>query len=331
MINKEFFGKTKNKEDVYKYTVTNGILSFSVLDFGATLYNLFVKDINNNLTDVVLMPLSLSDIESNSPYMGATVGRYANRLKNSEFVLNDKLYKLSVNDNENCLHGGVCGFDKKIWNAEEIENGIKFSLESEDGDMGFPGNVKVCVKYIIENNSLVIDYWAVSDKDTHLNLTNHSYFNMNGHNSGSLKNHFLTINSDFYIPVDEKLIPTGEILSAKDTVFDLKTAKPLTELYDHCFILSDKTPLKKAAELTGDISKISMTVYTTKPGIQVYCANKLSETFIGKENATYSENSFVCLETQYYPDSPNLSHFSNSLLKKDEIYSHKTIFEFKVK
>lgn len=327
-MEKTFFGKTSDGRDVYKYTVSNSVIELSVLDYGATIYSLKVPDVDNNPTDIVLIPRDLCDIEALSPYMGATVGRYANRIRKSEFYIEGEKYILAANENANCLHGGVYGFDKKIWNASEIENGIKFSLLSEDGDQGFPGNLLMDVRFILSENALIIAYDGVSDKPTYINMTNHSYFNLNGHDSGVVTNHTISVNSDFYIPIDENLLPTGEILKSKGTKFDLKDGKKLTEKYDHCFVLADSSKIKYAASLYGDISGITMTTYTTKPGIQIYRNDCLANEFIGKNGEKYPNDSFVCLETEFFPDSPSYAHFSNALFKNQEIYSHKTIYKF---
>jgi len=327
-MEKVLFGKTKSGMDVHKYTVSKDGITFSVLDYGATLYSLIVPDKKGNDTDVILAPKDLCDIEEKSPYMGATVGRYANRIGGGKFEINGKEFTVSKNEGENSLHGGIDGFDKRIWNCEKIPDGLKFTLESPDGDQGFPGNLKVTVFYIIEDNGLNIEYFAVSDKDTVANFTNHSYFNVNGHNSGNLLNHTIMINSDYHIPVDEKLIPTGEIRKNEGTIFDLKEGKKLTEKYDHCFVINDFSPLKYAGYLEGDKSGIKMSVYTTKPGIQIYCAKKFSKEFIGKHGDYYPEESFVCMETEFFPDSPNNPHFSDAFLKAGEYYKHKTIYKF---
>lgn len=329
MMTKEFFGKTKKGDDVYKYSYSKDNISFSVLDFGATLYTLETPDKNGVMTDVVLMPKNIADIESNSPYMGATVGRYANRIKKSQFVLNGETFLLTPNNgNGNCLHGGVDGFDKRIWDAKEIENGISFTLVSPDGDQGFPGTLNVKTDYTIEDNGLNIEYTAVSDKDTIINMTNHSYFNVNGHASGDLLGHTIAINSDFHVPVDDDLIPTGEISKNEGTIFDTKKGILLTEKYDHCFIINDDNYMKYAGYLKGDISGITMSVYTTKPGIQIYCAKKLSKVFEGKHGEEYPADSFVCMETESFPDSPNNPHFPSVVYKKGEVYNHKTIYKF---
>ncbi len=327
-MKKELFGKTKNDKNVYKYTINNNLIGAEIIDYGAAIYSLTVPDKKGNPTDVVLMPEALLDIEKNMNYMGATVGRYANRIKNGEFTLNGVLFKLSSNENLNSLHGGKCGFDKKIWKASELKNGIEFSYFSKDGEEGYPGNLNVTIRYMLEYTSIIIEYEAKTDKDTPLNLTNHSYFNLNGHNSGTIINHKLKLNSEFYLPIDETLIPTGEILKTENTKFDLCKERDLTEHYDHCFVLSDNSYLKHAGTLKGDISGIEMNVYTTKPGIQIYSGKAFSSDTIGKGGKIYEENSFVCMETEFFPDSPNKPHFPDTILKKNETYNHKTIYKF---
>ncbi len=325
---KELFGKTKQGENVYKYSLSNDLIEAEIIEYGAAIYSLKVPDKNKKATDVVLMPESLKDIEEHTNYMGATVGRYANRTGNSEFILNGEPYKVSANENSHSLHGGKSGFDKKIWNVSELNNGIELNYFSKDGEEGYPGNLNVKVRYILDDTSLVIEYEAETDKDTPLSLTNHSYFNLNGHNSGTVENHRLKLNSDFYIPTDSELIPTGEILKTQNTKFAFKEERDLTEHYDHCFVLSDNSYLKHAGTLKGDLSGIQMNVYTTKPGIQIYRGKSLAKVTVGKGGKEYEENSFVCMETEFFPDSPNNPHFPDAILRKNEVYKHKTIYKF---
>ena len=325
-MEKTFFGKISSGEDTYLYKITDGRISAQVLDFGAALYSLTVPDKNGSLTDVVLFHPDIEQTESGARYIGVTVGRYANRINNSRFSLDGVEYRLEPNNNHNCLHGGSGGFDRRLWKSEEVENGIKFSHFSPDGEDGFPGNLNVSVTYKVENSALIIEYEGVSDKNTPLNMTNHTYFNLNGF--GDIKKHKIKMNSDFYTPSDEFLAATGEIKSVSGTKFDLRKETELSEEYDHNFILSDNTDLKNAGTLEGDISGIKMTTYTTMPGVQVYTANFLAKGTPGKNGAKYDRNYGVCLETQYFPGTVNFSHFPSCILKKGETYRHKTVYEF---
>lgn len=330
MITKYFYGNLSDGREIYCYKLTNGIIEAEILDYGATIRALRVPDKNGNLTDVVLFHPDAETMEEKNNFFGATVGRYANRITNGIFTLNGISYNASMNESANSLHGGFKGFDKKTWEVEEKEDALKMTCFSENMEEGFPGNLECTVTFMLKNKDLVIEYFAESDEDTIVNLTNHSYFNLNGHGNGSFKDHLLSVNADFYTPVDDNLSATGEILSVENTIFDLREAKQPVTGYDHNFILSDSAYMKKAAVATGLVSGITMTTYTTKPGIQIYTSVALDEGTPGKDGKTYGYGSGICFETQFFPNSPNFTHFPDCTLKKGEKYNHKTIYSFEI-
>lgn len=327
-MTKHLFGKLSDGREVYSYRISNGKIEAEILDYGATIRSIKVPDSNGNITDVVLFHPDTDTMERKSNFFGATVGRYANRITDGKFILNDIEYTLPKNDNGNCLHGGDKGFDKKIWSAEEIKNGLKMTCTSDDMEEGFPGNLECTVIFTLNGKDLHIEYIATCDKDTVINLTNHSYFNLNGHGNGTFKDHKLMINADFYTPVSETLAATGEILSVENTTFDLRDEKVPPADYDINFVLKDSSYMKYAASATGLFSGITMKTYTTKPGIQIYTSVMLDEGTPGKEGKTYGYGSGICFETQVFPNSTGFAHFPDCILKKGETYNHKTIYSF---
>lgn len=329
MAKKVFFGKTKNNEDVYSYILDNGKLKVEILNYGATIKNIIYKD-----TDVVLGYDSITEYEENGGYFGATVGRFANRIKNARFVLNGIEYKLAANDGDNHIHGGVCGFDKKIWQVECFENKLVMNYLSPDMEEGYPGNLKVEVVFEITDTTLSITYNAISDKDTIVNLTNHSYFNLNGAGEGNILSHRLIMNCDNYTPIDENVLVTGEVKPVKDTVYDFTSGKEVgkdfenEEImsfggYDHNFCKKDDS--KPIAVLEGD--KITMEVTTTLPGVQLYTGNFI-DGLKGKNNKIYNKNAALCLETQTYPNSINEPDFPSPAIKAKEKFESRTTFKF---
>ena len=340
MIKKELFGKLPEGE-VYCYTLDNGKdLSAEILSYGGIIKNLYFKG-----TDVVLGRDTLEDYLSNDGYYGALIGRNSNRIHNAEFVLNGKKYKLAENDNGNNLHGGLKGFDKKIWAVEEkdgVEPSIVLTTESGDGEEGFPGNAKIKVTYTLTSeNSIKIHYEATSDKDTVMNLTNHSYFNLNGHDSGTVGNHKIAIYSAFFTPNTEECMPYGEILKSESTPFDLSTLKALKagfesgfkqiEMfrgYDHNFVLNG-TGYRKFAEVKGDKTGYTMECFTDLPGVQLYTGNFIDEERICKNGQKYKVHQGLCLETQFFPNSLEIPHFPSPVLKAGEKYDTVTEYKFK--
>lgn len=336
-----------NKTDLYVLQNATGTKA-AITNFGARLVSLLVPDKNGYLTDVVLGFASLSHyLQSTERYYGATIGRYANRIANGTFQLNGEQYQLACNNGSNHLHGGVKGFQEVVWDAEQISsNSLQMSYTSADMEEGYPGNLQVKVTYTLsDEHELMISYEAFTDKDTVINLTNHAFFNLNGEGSGSASNHMLTINSNDYTPVNDTLIPTGEIATVENTPFDFRTATEIGARintaheqlikgngYDHNFVLDSQTQsgIVFAAKATGDKSGIVMQVYTEEPGLQLYTGNFMKGTHILKSGATDECRTAFCLETQHYPDSPNHPSFPSTRLRAGEVYTTKSVYCFSI-
>ena len=351
-ITKEPFGKTQSGEQVYVYTLDNGKgLRAEILNYGGIVKNLYVTGKDGRVTDVVLGNKTMEEYSSNNNYFGAIIGRNSNRLSKSEFELNGKAYHLAANDGANNLHGGIVGFDKKIWDVIENDSAdeasIVLSITSPDGDEGFPGTIDVTVTYTVTaNNALMINYKAKSDADTVCNLTNHSYFNLSGHNSGTVLNQVLKLNSSFYTPNSEECMPAGEVRSVEGTPFDFRTPKPIGQDinadfeqvqmfggYDHNFAV-DGRGYRFCAEVSSPDTGITMEVYTDQPAVQIYTANKIEEgEYLGpfKEDAYYKNYYAICLETQCFPNAMKFSHYPSPILKKNEVYDRTTEYRFIVK
>lgn len=340
---KKLFGVRADGQEAYLYTITGGGLTAELTDHGATLVKLFVPDDKGDLSDVVLGFDSPDEYTASGTFFGATVGRCANRIGGAKFTMNGKEYKVDANDNEvNSLHGGFDPWKNRMWKVlEHTENSIRFYLLSPDGDQGMPGNAEVCVTYSLESEGILrIAYDAVSDKDTVFNLTNHSYFNLNGCQDGSILGHRLQIFADRLTEADAESLPNGTIYQAAGTPMDFRQLTAIGERiddsfqqlqwgagYDHNWILSDQkeTSLHKAAYAEGDKSGISLTVYTDLPGLQFYSGNFLDGT-PGKGGISYGKRSSFALETQYYPNSPAHPEFPQPILKKDETWKSVTVF-----
>lgn len=319
------------------WRVENEQLIFEVLDYGATLRSLCVRDAAGQWVDVVLGYETLREYEQHDGYLGATVGRVCNRIAGAAFDLNGAHYPLFRNDGENHLHGGKRGFDKYVWAVEPLPDGLRFTRTSPDGEEGYPGTIHVSVSYRVEGSSLRLDYTAVSDRDTLCNLTNHSYFNLNG--GGTALDHTLQVFSDAVTERGPGLIPTGALLPAAGTKFDFSAPKSLArdlpgrdagalhaDGYDDNFCLPGEG-LRRAAVLTGDRSGITMTVLTTAPGMQLYTANFLSQR-TGKHGAQYCEGDAVCLETQIYPDAVHHAAFPSAVLPAGKEFRQTTVYQF---
>lgn len=340
LIEKKLFGIINDKE-VYCYKLNNGKnLSAEILSYGGIIKNLFYKN-----TDVVLGRDTLEEYLDNDGYYGALIGRNSNRIRNSEFSINGEKFTLAKNDGENNLHGGIEGFNKKIWNVEEVnlaEPSLILTAESKDFEEGFPGNAKIKVTYTItKEDSLKIHYEAICDKDTVMNLTNHSYFNLNGHDSGTIDNHKLQISSSFFTPNTDQCMPNGEILKSEGTPFDLRNGKTLEECFnsgykqidmfggfDHNFVLEGRG-FRKVATLWGDKTGIIMECSTDLPGVQIYTGNCIDEMRICKNGEKYAIHQAVCLETQFFPNALEFSHFPSPILKAGEKYDTVTEYKFK--
>lgn len=347
---KKNFGIVNGKQ-VYLFTIKNskGMVA-EITNYGATIVSLMVKDNNGNLNDVVLGYDKLDDYLKYKNFFGATVGRVANRIENSSFELNGIEYKVAKNEGENHLHGGIVGFDKVVWEekvqVEEASDSIEFSYLSIDGEEGYPGNLNVRVIFTVtEDNELKIEYFAISDKDTLVNLTNHSYFNLAGQGSGDVLRHKIMINADKFTVNDKYSIPTGEIAEVNNTPMDFRKLTYIGDNissdyeqilfgsgFDHNWVINNGgKKLEKAAEVYHEESGRVMEVYTTKPGIQFYCANFLTGQEPGKGGTTYNKNNAFCLETQYFPNAIKHLNFHSPILKANEKYEHCTIYKFSTK
>ena len=337
-----------NDGSIHIFTLTNPHgLRATITNLGGRVVSLFVPDRNGILRDVVLGFENVEDYlpENHRSDFGAAIGRYANRLNNGQITIDGKTYQLPQNDGKNCLHGGPDGWQYRIFNVEEVgDNRLVLSLVSENGDSGFPGNVCARVTYTLtDDNALDIQYEAVTDEPTVINMTNHSYFNLNGDASTDILNHLLTIDADRYTPIGETFIPTGELASVEGTPMDFRQPKPIgrdiaadfEQLrigrgYDHNWVLNTKgDDFHPCARLESSVTGIALEVYTTEPGMQVYTGNFLDGTVTGKGGVVYQQRCAVCLETQKFPDSPN-QHWleSNATLRQGEVYRSKTSFRF---
>jgi aldose 1-epimerase len=341
-IIKSDFGKTKEGQpvDLYTLTNTNGMTG-KITNYGGIVTSLLVQDKNSQLDDVVLGFDSLDKYLEGHPYFGAVVGRYGNRIAKGKFTLNGIEYQLATNNGENHLHGGIKGFDKVVWNAEIVKKenqvGVKLSYLSKDGEEGYPGNLSAVVTYTLtKNNELKIHYEAETDKPTPVNLTHHSYFNLKGAGNGDILGHLLTFDADRFTPVDEGLIPTGELKSVKDTPMDFTGSTAIGERiirvkggYDHNYVLNDwDGSIKLVAKISEPTSGRVMEVWTTEPGLQFYSGNFLDGTVTGKSGKVYHKHYGFCLETQHFPDSPNKPEFPSTILEPGEKYTHTTVYRF---
>jgi aldose 1-epimerase len=338
---------TLNDEDINLYRISNKTGSYvEILNYGGIIKSICIPDKNGMLVDVIIGFENINNyIKAERGYFGAIVGRYANRIKNATFTLNNETYQLAKNDGNNHLHGGYNGFDKRIWEVEilEQENGIRLGLLSKHMDENYPGNLNVSVKYIFDDmNSLTIHYEAWSDADTILNLTNHAYFNLGGHNSGHIGNTLLKINADGYLPTDNELIPLGNIAKVEGTVFDFRNYRRICEGldsydpqillakgYDHNFVL-DKNQGNYAASCYCEETGIKMDCFTDMPGLQLYTGNFIDIDFYGKESYVYKRQEGFCLETQYFPNSINNPEWLQPILGKNEKYDSITSYAFSI-
>ena len=349
MVKEEVFGKNQFGENVTLFVLTseNGV-RVRIMNHGATIVSVEAPDREGTVADIVLGHDSAEEYVQATPYFGCVAGRYANRIKVGAFTLEGADYSLALNNDENALHGGLLGFDKVIWAAEALdsENAVRMTYVSADGEEGYPGEVKTVLTYTLTAaNELKIDYRAESTKATPFNITNHSYFNLAGHNSGYHGEQRMMINADTYLPTDATAIPYGDEAPVEGTPFDFRQSHAIGERindeneqlgfsggYDHNFCLNraEGDPLSLAARAEDSVSGRVMEVYTTEPGVQFYAGNYLDATVKGKAGCMYAHRSGFCLETQHYPDSPNQPQFPNTILKPGKPYQSQTVYKFLV-
>ncbi|MGB5152857.1 MAG: aldose epimerase family protein [Candidatus Sulfotelmatobacter sp.] len=341
-VSKQPFGHTPEGTPVEMYTLADGEIEARIMTYGGIVVSLRTPDRNGKLDDIVLGCDSVEKYVVQTAHFGGIIGRYANRIAHGTFQLDGQTYSIPKNDGDNALHGGIRGFDKVVWTAKEITDGIELTYVSKDGDQGFPGTLATTVRYTLSGSALRIDYSATTDKDTVLNLTNHSYFNLAGQGNGDILRHVVKIDASRFTPVDATLIPTGELKPVEGTPFDFRTPHVVGERidaddaqlrlghgYDHNFVLDHPAgQLAEAAEVyeptTGRILRVS----TTEPGLQFYTGNHLDGSITGKDGRVYKPRFALCLETQHFPDSPNHPSFPSTELKPGQRFHSVTVFEF---
>jgi aldose 1-epimerase len=344
-VSKASWGKTSAGVPVDLYTLTDADLTVKITTFGARVVSVEAPDRAGKKEDVVLGYDGVGSYESDtSTYFGAIVGRYGNRIAKGTFSLDGATYHIPLNNNGNALHGGPGGFSTKVWTAKEIADGVEMTLVSPDGDMGFPGQLTVHVKYTLAGKSLRIAYSATTTKPTVVNVTNHSYFNLAGNGRGTILNEVLTLPADKFTPTDALLIPTGKLQPVQGTPFDFRKPTPIGARigadndqlkiaggYDHNFVLNGGPGMHLAAEAYEPTSGRTLTVMTTEPGVQFYSGNFLDGTQHGKYGVSYQKNAGFCLETQHFPDSPNEPTFPTTVIKPGETMRSETTFTFGVR
>ncbi|MGI5832778.1 MAG: aldose epimerase family protein [Thermoguttaceae bacterium] len=343
----EPFGQTNEGKTVTAYTLTNvNGLKAVILNFGGVLYSMETPDRSGKLGNISANLATVAEYQRFRPYFGSLVGRYGNRIARGKFTLDGVDYQVPVNDGVNALHGGLAGFDQRIWDAEPFMTdngvGVKLTYSAKDGEEGYPGNLSVTVTYILSNdNALTIDYTAVTDKATPLNLTNHTFWNLGGAQSGSILDHVLKLGASHYLPTDDGLIPTGEIASVESTPLDFRTPKPIGQDiaritdpwfrggFDHCLVLDkpQEGGLSFCAFAVDPKSGRTMEIETTEPAVQFYSGNWLDGT-TGIGGYKYEQHAAFCLEAQHYPDSPNHPAFPNTILRPGETYRQTTVHKF---
>jgi|ERR1700677_2111910 aldose 1-epimerase len=341
-IRKQAFGHTSDGTAAELYTLANDEVEARITNYGGIIVSLHTPDRNGKLEDVVLGYDSLDKYIAKTPYFGAIIGRYANRIAHGTFQLDGKTYSIPKNNGDTSLHGGIRGFDKVVWSVREIKDGIELTYVSKDGEEGFPGALNTTVRYTLEGNALRIEYSAITDKHTVLNLTNHSYFNLAGQGKRDVLEHMMMINASQIIPVDATLIPTGEFKSVEGTPLDFRTPHAIGERigandeqlqlgagYDHNFVLEHPPGrLFEAAEVYEPTTGRILKVLTTQPGVQFYTGNHLDGSITGKEDRVYKSRFAFCLETQHYPDSPNHANFPSTALKPGQRFHSLTVYQF---
>lgn len=341
-VTKQPFGKTDIGTPVEIYTLKSGAVEVRIMTYGAIVVSVKTPDKNGKVADVALGYDNLDGyLTGNKAFFGAIIGRYANRIAKGRFTVDGVSYQLPLNDGLNSLHGGTRGFDKVVWKAKEIPDGVEFSHVSPDGDMGYPGKVTATVRYTLKGNTLRIEYSATTDKDTVINLTNHSYFNLHGEGHGTILDHQLKLNASHYTPVDPTLIPTGQVAPVEGTPFDFRKLTAIgarinqsdeqlkrAKGYDDNWVLDTGGKFGEAAELYDATSGRVVQVWTDQPGIQFYSGNFLDGTIKGKNGTMYLYRSGLALETQHFPDTPNHKNFPSAELKPGQTYHTVTEYRF---
>lgn len=348
-VTKSSFGKAKDGRELTLYTLTNHQgMSVQVTDLGATLVSVKVQDKNEKVLDVILGYDTAEGYYEHTCFFGAVIGRSGNRIDKGRFTINGKSYQLDINDNENNLHSGNNGFEKRLWETKQVgESSVCFAIQDKDGEQGYPGNFEASITYTLtEENELFLDYAGSCDQDTVANMTNHVYFNLAGHDSGNILDQELMMTAKAYTPVrDGQAIPTGEIAPVEGTPMDFTTAKPIgrdidadfDQLkfvggYDHNFVLKqDRGAVEKFAEAYCPATGICMEAFTDLPGVQFYAGNFITPDQTGKGGAIYGKRQGFCLESQYYPNSINQEGFASPLLKAGAAYRTTTCYKFSVR
>ncbi len=346
-VNPENFITEINGKKTALYTLenSNGVI-LRLTNFGASMVQVISPDKNGNFEDIILGYKNIEGYINDQMSLGCIVGRYANRIARGKFYLNGKEYNLSINNGQNSLHGGPGGIHSKVWDAEKIENGMQFTVVSPHMEEGYPGELSVVVTYTLnDNNEIILDYEAVTSDSTFINLTNHTYWNLNGEANTNILNHRLKVNADYITSIDTSLIPTGEFMDVSGTPFDFREYTSIGARignshpqifaaggYDHNFVLDTKVRKKPemAAALYSEASRRILEIYTTEPGIQVYSGNFMNGSVSGKNGNEYAYRHAIALETQHFPDSPNQPKFPSTLLIPGQVYTQTTIFRLGV-
>ncbi|MCL2179846.1 MAG: galactose mutarotase [Treponema sp.] len=343
-IKENDFGVLSNGKKVKIWTLSAGDLKLSLSSYGAAWTSLIVPSRNGIKDDILLGYSGLDGYLNNGPYIGVTVGRFANRIKDASFEIMGMRHALNANDGVNSLHSGPRGFDKLLWKSEAYEENegvyVRFELDSPDGDCGFPGQMKAVVNYgLTKSNEVICDYQAKVDKPCPINLTNHAYFNLAGEGNGNILNHDVVLYSSSYVQVDKTGIPTGNIVPVDGTIFDFRKRRKIFlggsflkpfRGYDHCFAVDgERGKLRPCAEVHEEDTGRSMAVFTSQPGVQFYTGNFLKNA-AGKHGSVYGKHSGFCLETQHYPDTPNQKGFPSCTAAPGKDYHEKAVFKFDV-